>query len=347
MIDVIINALYNYILMVTAESDFLKIEDSYAKTKDIQSICLVERTSHKDVLVTIAFPTYKGGEMLVRAVNSALAQEGYDDYNILIVDNNPQSTLSIEEFSSGNSEDRRTRISIYRNAENIGMCNNWNRCVTLCQSKYMVMLHTDDYIMPNYLKEVMEIVCRRPNAGIVQTARKGYSIRLLDNAKGKFERVHLLDIFPGGQLHAPSGMLMRTEYVRALGGWNNDHTDLFDYWFNALFLTRYPVYITSKKLTYYNFDLGKYPPSVKYNLTVAEYYLWKQALAYCHMPKKISQVCTNELAKSLCRVFELQPEKLPFKLVDYNKHVATWSRRFVKYTSLAIHACVNIKDVIV
>lgn len=329
--------------MVTADSNFLKIEDNFAKTKEIRSVCMVERTSHKEAKVTIAIPTYNGGEMLVRAVNSALAQAGYDNYNILIVDNNPLSTLSLMEFTAP-YEDRINRISIYRNEENIGMCGNWNRCVELCTAPYMVMLHSDDYLMTNHLGEVMKIVHERPNAGIVQTARFGYNTSLLQNSKEPFERVALLDIFPGGQLHAPSGMLMRVEYVRTLGGWNNNHTDLFDYWLNALFLTHYPVYVTPKCLTCYSFDLSKYPVEVRINLIVAEYYLYSQALLVCHLPKKVTQVHVNEFAKGLCKWFKLSPQDLPFEITDYPERLVCWSRRMVKYTRLMIHAWFNVKD---
>lgn len=334
--------------MVTAESDFLKIEDNFAKTKDIRSICMVERTSHQDAKVTIAIPTYNGGEALAQAVNSALAQVGYDDYNILIVDNNPESTLSLSEFSSSvfvdNSEDRRSRISIYCNEQNIGMCGNWNRCLELSKSKWTVMLHDDDSILSNYLKEVMKIVDARPNAGIVQTARTDYHIPNIESAKLPFERFCLLDIFPGGQLHAPTGMLMRTEYIKNLGGWNENHTNLFDYWFSALFLVHYPVYVTPLKLTNYRFSLDRYPHDVRITLLTSEYWLFLKAMLYCGFPKSFAYARSAMLVADLCKLFGISYSDLPFAVSSYSEAMTSWARRYFKYARIFMHKWVNVKD---
>ena len=327
-------------IMVTADSNFLKIEDNFAKTKEIRSVCMLERTSHKEAKVTIAIPTYNGGEMLVRAVNSALAQVGYDDYNILIVDNNPLSTLSLMEFTVP-YEDRINRISIYRNEENIGMCGNWNRCVELCTAPYMVMLHTDDYIMPDYLKEVMAVIQKRPKLGMLQTSRIEDNKSRMQNARLPYERFCLLDLVPFNQLCAPTGALFRTEYVRVLGGWNNNYTDYFDCYFNALFLTKYPVYVLNKPLTYYRTH-NDYPMEVKRNMAIAEYYLYYNILHYYYIPKYWAIVFPYLDVHGYCQQNNLDENGIPYISRKFTPNRIKWSRRMEKYLRLIVHKCYNI-----
>lgn len=324
--------------MVDEHSDFLDIKDNFRKTAHVSSVCMKERTEHREALVTIAIPTYNDLKGLQRAVNSALSQQNYEDYNIMIVSNSRFLQSDVQSIIADN------RISYYENEDNIGMCGNWNRCIELSQAKWTVMLHDDDCIMPNYLEEVMKIIAARPDAGMVQTARTYYPLTNIDNAKLPFERFDLLDIFPGGQLHAPTGMLMRTNYIKALGGWNEEYTNLFDYWFNALFLVHYPVYVTPQKLTDYRFSMDRYPHDVRLTLIIAEHWLFYKAMLYCHFPHVVAAARAELHTKGLCNWFEVSPEELPFTLPQYNEGVKQWSRRYFKYARLFAHNWTNMKD---
>lgn len=326
--------------------DFLHIVDNFQEHRDVKSHCVIKRTSHNDAIVTIAIPTYRDGDRLVQSVNSALSQVGFDDYNILIVDNDPNSEPSLDIFSSPaylDEEERKFnkgRISYYQNDVNIGMCANWNRCVELCQAEYLVMLHADDLLMPNYLNEVMLVVANK-KVGMLQTARIKNSKFRMGMAKLPYERFCLLDLMPNNQLCAPSGALYRVEYIRNLGGWNNNVTFFFDCYLNALFLVNYPVYVINKPLTYYRRHTD-YPKDLKYAIVTAEYFLYHQILRYYHIPERfaLSQPYLGVL--NYCKANELDYHQVPLIASEFTESQMKWGRRIEKYTRIIAHWFANL-----
>ena len=326
--------------MVNESYDFLRICDNFKKTANVKSVCVKERSTHNAASITVTIPTYKDIEGLKKALISVLHQEDYDDYNIQIVNNSHLDTEIIDELIKQPGGDR---ISYYENEENIGMCANWNRCFELSSAKWTVMLHDDDTLSSNYLKEIMKIVQIRPNAGMVSPARYGLQYKKVEKANYPFERFCLLDIFPGNQLGAPTGVLFRTEYVLTLGGWNEENTQLFDYWFNALFLVHYPVYVTPLKLVHYRWDMSRYSDEIKINLLVSEYWLYMKVLRYAHIPSKIAHIHSHAVIQG--GTYDLSTF-LPIKN-DYKSWQFTFARRYIKIYSTLNHIIKNLIDKII
>ena len=82
--------------------------------------------------VTIAIPTFKRPDLLKIALDSALNQINFDDYCVIVVDNNPIRNCETEKLI----ESYENHNFIYvKNKINIGMCNNWNRCIEISNSK--------------------------------------------------------------------------------------------------------------------------------------------------------------------------------------------------------------------
>lgn len=77
--------------------------------------------------ITIAIPTYNRAKLLTEAIESVLVQT-YEDFELLISDN-----ASTDETKNVVVSFKNPRIRYHRNKKNIGMMNNWNKCVTLCQ----------------------------------------------------------------------------------------------------------------------------------------------------------------------------------------------------------------------
>ena len=48
-------------------------------------------------------------------------------------------------------------VLYYKNASNLGMGGNWNRCIELANADWVVLLHDDDMLCENYLKTVYPI----------------------------------------------------------------------------------------------------------------------------------------------------------------------------------------------
>lgn len=95
-------------------------------------------------LVSICIPTYNRASMVGKAIESALAQT-YTNIEVLVVDN--ASTDGIETLIGTYSD---IRIKFFKNKENLGLFGNFNRCIELAQGKYVHILHSDDFIGPEF-----------------------------------------------------------------------------------------------------------------------------------------------------------------------------------------------------
>ena len=215
------------------------IIDHFKKIETISSVKvfgLSEKTS-KYPLFTIAIPTYKRVEYLKEAINSAINQEGFDDYEILIVDNNPERNDETEKLLSSYKNCNLT-IQYYKNSQNIGMIGNWNRLYVLSRGKYVVMLHDDDVLYPNYLKSVYHIIRKTGgiSAGYYPTYEMGanpkYRIQL-NSGRNKYSLrgLKLFDFIKGNILGAPTGLCLRRNDAIELGGFDPHFFPSSDYAF--------------------------------------------------------------------------------------------------------------------
>ena len=55
-----------------------------------------------------------------------------------------------------------TKLLRYKNEKNLGIYGNWNRCLQLARGKWYTMLHDDDLLSNNFLKEMMGVLNKNP-----------------------------------------------------------------------------------------------------------------------------------------------------------------------------------------
>jgi cellulose synthase/poly-beta-1,6-N-acetylglucosamine synthase-like glycosyltransferase len=80
-------------------SELLKYEDNFSKIKFIKSkLVYGDLNFNKTPLITIAIPTYKRPDLLEEAINSALNQIDFIDYEVIVVDNDPDSDTETEKL---------------------------------------------------------------------------------------------------------------------------------------------------------------------------------------------------------------------------------------------------------
>lgn len=63
--------------------------------------------------------------------------------------------------------DSKLKIKYEVNEYNLGMVSNWNKCIKNSSSKYLIINHDDDYLLPNILKEYAKIFKKYPEVGLV------------------------------------------------------------------------------------------------------------------------------------------------------------------------------------
>ena len=82
--------------MIEQKTDLFEYVDNFAKTAHITSIPIFEAQLDYTPEITIAIPTYKRTELLKEAIDSAINQTDYANYDILVVDNNPERGCETE-----------------------------------------------------------------------------------------------------------------------------------------------------------------------------------------------------------------------------------------------------------
>lgn len=90
--------------------------------------------------VSVCIPTYNYARYLPQAIESVLSQR-FSDYELLIIDDGSTDGTAevVREFAS-----RDRRIGFRQNPSNIGMVQNWNRCLRESRGEYVKFLFGDD-----------------------------------------------------------------------------------------------------------------------------------------------------------------------------------------------------------
>lgn len=95
---------------------------------------------------SIVIPTYKRVNLLKCTVESALAQEGFGDFEVVVVDDcSPDETWDYLQSL------RHPKLRIFRNDPRLGMGRNWNRTVRASSGEYVFILQDDDVATPQLL----------------------------------------------------------------------------------------------------------------------------------------------------------------------------------------------------
>lgn len=110
-------------------------------------------------LATIAIPTYNREKYIKQSINSVLDQT-YKNFELLILDN--CSTDNTGKIVKNISD---IRIRYLKNERNIGMINNWNKCVELAEGDYLIILGDDDKLYPEFLEHSLTAHQDNPKIG--------------------------------------------------------------------------------------------------------------------------------------------------------------------------------------
>lgn len=178
-----------------------------------------------ETLVTIAIPTYNRASGYLReALGSALAQT-YEPLEIVVVDN--ASTDDTGAYVASVADER---VRYVRNESNVGVNDNFNACVRLARGEYVLLLHDDDHIDPDFVRICMGALSEWEHAdppGFIRTGTRGMDAsgavtRERRNAAGSASVGDLaLSWFRGRTSIFYCSTLFRTEALRATGGFHS------------------------------------------------------------------------------------------------------------------------------
>jgi glycosyltransferase involved in cell wall biosynthesis len=110
---------------------------------------------------SITIPVYNRSEYLRAAVRSCLGQ-GEQDFEVIISDDCSSEDLHVVAASFGDS-----RIQYSRSETRLGAARNHQRAVSLSTGAYVLVLHSDDLLLPNCLEMAGEALDDREGASAV------------------------------------------------------------------------------------------------------------------------------------------------------------------------------------
>ena len=231
-------------------------QDNFIKYTKVASECLFDNCSNLQPVVTIAIPTYKRHDLLIRAILSAKNQNTKICYEIVIVDNDPMSNFY---FNNTTNDLFLGNVRVFRNKENIGMFGNWNRCIELARGEWVTILNDDDILYPNYLETVFRkfhtnetidgLVCWKAkhlniphedsslqgsNESDTYIRRLKKMISRLRSPSNLF-RINFKFLYFGNSIGNGLGFIFKRKLALELGGYNEKYYPSSDYYFYVSF----------------------------------------------------------------------------------------------------------------
>jgi glycosyltransferase involved in cell wall biosynthesis len=179
--------------------------------------------------VSVNMPAFNAGAFLEPAVRSILAQT-FTDFELLVIDDG-STDGSVERITAISDP----RIRILRNARNLGIVASRNRAIAESRAPLIAILDSDDIAHPHRLARQVSAFEQDPRLGLV-----GCVADLIDATGRVFGMTGSVgtdaelrrDLVQGNRF-VHSTVMMRTEAVRAAGGYRPEFEPAEDY---ALFL---------------------------------------------------------------------------------------------------------------
>lgn len=123
--------------------------------------------------LSICIPCFNEEKYIRECVESVLSQNFTDFVLNIVDDNSTDNTISIVE------KIKDQRIVIHKYNTNVGLSQNWNRCLIIAKSPYIKILCADDVLKPFSLKYQVDILDEYKNVLLVFGANN------IINASGK------------------------------------------------------------------------------------------------------------------------------------------------------------------
>lgn len=106
---------------------------------------------------SIVIPTYNGSDFVRFAIESALGQTRKADEIIISDDNSIDTTVDVcKKYGD--------KIKLFINSKGpSGFVNGWNNAIAYAKSDFIVILHQDDFLAPEFLEEIEKAAVANPD----------------------------------------------------------------------------------------------------------------------------------------------------------------------------------------
>lgn len=173
-------------------------------------------------MISICIPTYNRAKYLENLLDN-LIKLPLQSHEIIVVDNHSTDNTS-ELFKKSKYKS----IKFFENPSNLGMVNNWNRCIESASGNYIIIIHSDDSISSDLFTNYLKVIKSYPNAGLVFSYPQiinennkviGHDKRLKGSLR--FRGKSLFQLLIPYNILSASGVLVKKECYEQLGNFDN------------------------------------------------------------------------------------------------------------------------------
>ena len=187
-------------------------------------------------LISVLMPAYNAEKYIAQAIESILGQT-YDDFEFIII-NDCSKDRTEEIILSYNDQ----RIVYLKNEQNLGVALTLNRGLAVAKGEFIARMDADDISLPDRLEKQVAFLQDNKDVAVLGTNVETF------NEEGTIctgwsatdpEQMKVDLLFACGLAH-PS-VMMRTEVIRNLGGYDPDFNGLEDYELWCRVLEKYQI----------------------------------------------------------------------------------------------------------
>lgn len=223
----------------------------------------------KQIEYTIAIPVFERTEYFTEALKSAINQTV--KCKVLVVDNWSSHNKFEEIISLFPDAD----IKFVRNSRNLGFVGNWNRCIELCETKYVTILHDDDLLQPRFIECIQRIESDWNVLFTKSIVRKKLPNDFLNiNTTFSYSTPKTVDpnSFLYGNFNYAPGTVFSVEKAKSVGCFSSEFGPILDFHFWILISGLGKAYYINIPLSFYRISDSQ-----------ATQVLFKEMLKYTYM----------------------------------------------------------------
>ena len=175
--------------------------------------------------ITVAIPVYNGRKYILEALQSIVDQTQKVD-NILVCDNqSTDDTVQIvEDFFSKHTN---FNCRLHKNPTNLGYQRNFNKCMELCETEFLLLLSSDDILKSYTIEKHFDYLNKNEGYAVVggwadNINEKGEIINKSELKNPQYyKKGEVLEFVENhGLFLHPSTVLLRTSNLREIGFWD-------------------------------------------------------------------------------------------------------------------------------
>lgn len=195
--------------------------------------------------VTIAIPVYNGEKYILEALQS-IAKQTIKVDEVLVSDNHStDSTVDIiNKFSKKHPE---LDVQLHQSNKTVDVADNFNRCIELCTSDFLIILGADDRLKPDTVEKHLNVFNKRPElalvGGLFDTINEHGRITSIPSNEGTiiFEKGDILSYMKKTVFYMQHATIMYNIKCTRNVGFYKPKTVAPDERFNVEHLVKYPI----------------------------------------------------------------------------------------------------------